>query len=264
MASTSEQIGQPSDYVDRQDLAVTWRTCGRVGLALNVGYDQISLRLTSSPGQVRFLISNADRTPLQTDAADLIAIERGASAQVHIPGIPLHEAIYSRRTGVRSIIHLHSRAALAVSALECGLLPLSQTAMELFESISYSDFSDALDTPAERRRIASKVLQDHPCVLLRNHGLLAVGSSLHEAFYLAYHLELACSQQLSILSCGTGYVIPDPQLCRTVGREMSKQRADGSYRLWRALCADTARIENWTLPRWAHEHFGTTAPLWLG
>jgi ribulose-5-phosphate 4-epimerase/fuculose-1-phosphate aldolase len=45
--------------------------------------------------------------------------------------------------------------------------------------------------------------------VLRNHGLLTVGRSVAEAFYLMWRLEKACRAQLRALACGRELVLPD-------------------------------------------------------
>ena len=47
-------------------------------------------------------------------------------------------AVHEARPEVGCVIHTHSYASMAVSALECGLLPLTQTGM-CFLRIGYHD-----------------------------------------------------------------------------------------------------------------------------
>ncbi|RZI95595.1 MAG: class II aldolase/adducin family protein, partial [Rubrivivax sp.] len=78
-----------------------------------------------------------------------------------------------------------------VSALECGLLPINQTAMRFAGSVAYHDFEGvAVDTDERRRLVAD--LGDNDVMILRNHGLLAVGRTVAEAFVNMQRLERAC------------------------------------------------------------------------
>ena len=54
-------------------------------------------------------------------------------------GYVIHSAVHAARPDVACVIHTHSWASMAVSSLDCGLLPLTQTAMR-FLKIGYHDY----------------------------------------------------------------------------------------------------------------------------
>jgi ribulose-5-phosphate 4-epimerase/fuculose-1-phosphate aldolase len=95
---------------------------------------------------------------------------------------------------------------MAVSAMECGLLPLAQTSMR-FLHIAYHDFEGIADNPDERARLV-RDLGQHEAMVLRNHGLLVVGRTIPATFNLLYRLERACEVQVMALSCNTKLVYP--------------------------------------------------------
>ena len=64
-------------------------------------------------------------------------------------GYVIHGAIHRARHDVACVIHTHTWAGMAVSALECGLLPITQTAMR-FLKIGYHDYQGVvLDSKEE-------------------------------------------------------------------------------------------------------------------
>ncbi len=66
-------------------------------------------------------------------------------------GYVIHSAVHEARPDVACVIHTHSWASMAVSSLECGLLPLTQTAMR-FLKIGYHDYQGVvLDTDEQAR-----------------------------------------------------------------------------------------------------------------
>src|SRR5262245_11487591 len=54
-------------------------------------------------------------------------------------GYVIHSAIHRARHDVACVIHTHTWAGMALSALDCGVLPITQTAMR-FLKIGYHDY----------------------------------------------------------------------------------------------------------------------------
>ena len=108
----------------------------------------------------------------------------------------IHSAVHEARPDVGCVIHTHSWASMAVSALECGLLPITQTAMR-FLKIGYHDYQGVV---LERRRagVAGRATSaSGEALILRNHGALVVGRTVGEAFNWTHRLELACRSQIA-------------------------------------------------------------------
>ncbi len=116
------------------------------------------------------------------------------------------------RPDVACALHLHSRASMAVAALERGLLPLNQISMQFYDRLAYHDYEGvALDLDERERLIAS--MGDKNAMILRNHGLLTLGDSIPKAFTRAYYLEKACQIQLDAMATGEELRLPSPQVC---------------------------------------------------
>jgi ribulose-5-phosphate 4-epimerase/fuculose-1-phosphate aldolase len=95
---------------------------------------------------------------------------------------------------------------MAVSAMECGLLPLTQNAM-YFGGIGYHDYEGpAVDLDEQKRLVAD--LGANEAMILRNHGLLVVGRTVPAAFNVLFRLERACQVQVMALSCNTKLIYP--------------------------------------------------------
>lgn len=116
-------------------------------------------------------------------------------------GFVIHGGLLGARGDVNSVMHLHTRDGVAVSALEDGLLPLSQNALNIYHDVAYHEFEGVAADVAERERLAAD-LGDKHLMLLRNHGTLAVGRSIGTAFARIYMLEWACTAQVRTLSMG--------------------------------------------------------------
>jgi ribulose-5-phosphate 4-epimerase/fuculose-1-phosphate aldolase len=125
-------------------------------------------------------------------------------------GFVLHSAVHGARHDVDCVIHTHTLAGMAVSAMKCGLLPLAQTAMR-FTDVAYHDYEGVALNLAEQARVASD-LGKREVMVLRNHGMLIVGASIAEAFNNAFRLERACQLQVMALSCNTELSMPPREL----------------------------------------------------
>lgn len=67
-------------------------------------------------------------------------------------GYVLHSAIHAARQDVHCVLHLHTPAVSAVSAMKCGLLPLCQEAC-VIGPVAYHDYHGILVDVDERRSI---------------------------------------------------------------------------------------------------------------
>jgi ribulose-5-phosphate 4-epimerase/fuculose-1-phosphate aldolase len=122
-------------------------------------------------------------------------------------GYVIHGAIHRARADVSCILHTHTRAGMAVSAMACGLLPLSQTAMRFMGHIGYHDYEGPAIELGERERLV-RDLGPHDALVMRNHGLLACGATTAQAFNTMYQLELSCRSQVDALAARTELVMP--------------------------------------------------------
>ena len=90
---------------------------------------------------------------------------------------------------------------MAVSALECGLLPVTQTAMR-FLKIGYHDYQGVVLNTEEQVSLLAD-LGNAEALILRNHGALTVGRTVGEAFNWMHRLELSCRAQIGAMSCNS-------------------------------------------------------------
>src|SRR5229473_317331 len=96
----------------------------------------------------------------------------------------------------------HTRAGIAVSAMQCGLLPLSQTSIRFVGHIGYHDYEGPAVDLDERERIVND-LGPHDALVMRNHGLLTCGATIQQAFNTMYQLELSCRSQVDAMAART-------------------------------------------------------------
>ncbi|XP_055980781.1 beta-adducin isoform X1 [Sorex fumeus] len=178
------------------------------------GWAQLSdtyVTLRVSKEQDHFLISPKGVSCSEVTASSLIkvnilgeVVEKGSSCfPVDTTGFCLHSAIYAARPDVRCIIHLHTPATAAVSAMKWGLLPVSHNAL-LVGDMAYYDFNGEMEQEADRINLQKCLGPTCKILVLRNHGMVALGDTVEEAFYKAFHLQAACEVQVSALSSAGG------------------------------------------------------------
>jgi ribulose-5-phosphate 4-epimerase/fuculose-1-phosphate aldolase len=125
-------------------------------------------------------------------------------------GFVIHSCIHGARHDVDCVIHTHTIAGMAVSAMECGLMPIAQTSMR-FAKIAYHDYEGvALELDEQARLVRD--LGEHDGMILRNHGLLTAAASIAEAFNSMFRLERACQVQVAALSCNVKLTLPPEEV----------------------------------------------------
>jgi ribulose-5-phosphate 4-epimerase/fuculose-1-phosphate aldolase len=68
--------------------------------------------------------------------------------------------------------------------------------------VAYHEFEGVTVEPAEKERLVRDI-GEKPAVILRNHGLLAWGPSVPEAFLMLWTLQRACDVQITASHAGT-------------------------------------------------------------
>jgi ribulose-5-phosphate 4-epimerase/fuculose-1-phosphate aldolase len=207
--SVREQVSA-EEWQARVNLAAAYRLTALYGYTEMIA-NHISCRAPGTHDQ--FLINPYGMLYEEIDASCLIKVDvegntvfNASDYGVNAAGFVIHSAIHMAKPEMDCVAHTHTPAGMAVSAMECGLLPLAQTSMR-FLHIGYHDFEGIADDVGERERLV-RDLGDHEAMILRNHGLLVVGRTIPATFNLLYRMERACEVQVMALSCNTKLVYP--------------------------------------------------------
>nr|XP_044623867.1 alpha-adducin isoform X10 [Equus asinus] len=193
-------------------------------------YNHITTRVSSE--QEHFLIVPFGLLYSEVTASSLVKInlqgdvvDRGSTnLGVNQAGFTLHSAIYAARPDVKCVVHIHTPAGAAVSAMKCGLLPISPEALSLGE-VAYHDYHGILVDEEEKVLIQKNLGPKSKVLILRNHGLVSVGESVEEAFYYIHNLVVACEIQVRTLASAGG---PDNLVLLDPGKYKAKSRPPGS------------------------------------
>ncbi|MFN3231506.1 MAG: class II aldolase/adducin family protein [Alphaproteobacteria bacterium] len=200
----SRETCSDEEWKIRVELAATYRLIAHYGWD-DLVFTHISARV---PGpDHHFLINPYGVGFDEMTASELVKIDldgnplHSSPYPVNAAGFTIHGAMHEHADEANCVIHTHSNDGVAVSAQKDGLLPLSQTAMVLWDDIAYHDFEGIALDHEERERLVEDIADKH-CLILRNHGILTHGRSCPEAFVRHYFFERACTYQIKALSAG--------------------------------------------------------------
>jgi ribulose-5-phosphate 4-epimerase/fuculose-1-phosphate aldolase len=201
--------GRPPDIDARQwalrvELAACYRVFARLGWTETI-YNHITLRLPGEP--VRFLINPFGLAYHEVTASNLVQIdiEGGIVGRSEWPvnpaGFTLHSAVHAALPRAHCVMHVHTTAGMAVACTRGGLRLTSLYAAQLYGRVAYHDFEGITVHEGEKARLARN-LDGKPALILRNHGLLAWGASVPEAFFIMWTLHRACEIQVATGAAG--------------------------------------------------------------
>ena len=213
----------PAEWEARVDCACAYRLVRYFDMH-DLVYNHISARI---PGTEAFLLNPFGLMYEEICASALIKVNlagevlwqpefpEGLGYRFNPAGFVIHGAIHAARPKLHCVIHTHSIAGMAVASLKEGLLPMTQTAMR-FARVAYHDYEGVVLGDDERARLVAD-LGDCEVMFLRNHGVLAVGETVAQAFNNIYRVERACRAQL-LAAAGGEVVLPPPPVIEETNR----------------------------------------------
>jgi ribulose-5-phosphate 4-epimerase/fuculose-1-phosphate aldolase len=233
------------EWAVRVDLAACYR------LVASYGWDDLVFTHISArvPGTHDFLINPYGLMFDEITASNLVRVDlKGRKTldsqyQINPAGYTIHSAIHEVREDANCVLHLHTMEGVAVSCQRDGLLPISQQASIVVQSLSYHDYEGIALNPEEKARLQTH-LGNTRHLMLRNHGLLTVGSSVPDAFLAMYNFQRACVVQALAQGSGAELVrIPQSVLDTVPGYLKAVMRGEGSGLAWPALLRRLDRVD---------------------
>ena len=223
-ADVHELPGERAEQALRVQLAAAYRMVEHFGWTELI-YGHLTARV---PGPHKhFLINPYGLAYDEVTASNLVKIDvdgnvvQDSGYPVNVAGFVIHSAIHMADGHDNHVVmHTHTRAGMAVAALDEGLLPVSMGSTGFFERVAYHEYEGPSLYDDERERLVAS-LGPHKAMILRNHGLLTVGRTVPEAFLRLYRLERACQVQLDAAAAGRLRVIPD-EIARRSGRDIDR------------------------------------------
>jgi ribulose-5-phosphate 4-epimerase/fuculose-1-phosphate aldolase len=221
-----------AEWAVRVDLAACFRLAAHFGWT-DLVYTHISARV---PGAELCLLNPFGLLFDEITASSLVAVDFDGNIvtpgehHIHHAGFVVHSAIHAARPDVTCVIHNHTRAGMALSILEEGLLPLTQHAMMFHDLVGYHDCEGFAIDLTVRERLA-RDLGDKPVLILRNHGVLVAGKTIGHTFTMMWNLEKAMQAQMDALATGRPITTPSNAVADVIAkRAYGRDPNPGSYR----------------------------------
>jgi ribulose-5-phosphate 4-epimerase/fuculose-1-phosphate aldolase len=235
-----------AEWKIRVDLAACYRLVAHYGWD-DLIFTHISARVPGSDHH--FLINPYGMTFDEVTASSLVKIDLDGRKVLDSPyeinpaGFTIHSAIHAAREDAACVLHTHSINGVAVSATKGGVLPVSQQSIFVLASLGYHDYEGVALLEGEKPRLV-RDLGDKAFLMLRNHGLLTVGTSIADAFVFMYIFESACTIQLRAQAASTELINVDQKIVAGATM-MAKQvtRSAGGGLAWPALLRRLDRLD---------------------
>ena len=222
----------------RVDLAACYRAVALYGWD-DLVFTHVSARV---PGpEHHFLINAYGLMFEEITASSLVKVDlHGAkvsesSYEINPAGFVIHSAIHEARPDVACVLHTHTKAGVAVSAQAEGLLPISQTSLFPYSTLSYHAYEGVALNDEEKPRLVAD-LGGNNAMILQNHGLLVAGPTIADAFLLMYMLETACQIQVMAQSSGDDLIqVPAPIVAGIQAQAEQVTKGLGGSLVWPGL-----------------------------
>jgi ribulose-5-phosphate 4-epimerase/fuculose-1-phosphate aldolase len=188
----------------RVQLAACYRIFNHLGWVEMI-FNHITLRV---PGPEKlFLINPFGLHYSEITASSLVLIDidgnpvRESKWPVNKAGFIIHSAIHGNVDNAHCVMHTHTTTGMAVACQKDGLSPTNFYAAQLYGGVAYHDFEGITVEEGEKSRLVASIGSKR-AVILRNHGLLAWGPSVPEAFMALWTLQRACDVQIASSAAG--------------------------------------------------------------
>jgi len=217
----------------RVELAAAYRVFDMLGWVEMI-FNHITVRV---PGpEVRFLINPFGLHYREVKASNLVLIDVEGNPVCDTPwpvnraGFVIHSAIHAAIPQAHCVMHTHTTSGIAVACLQEGLSPDNFYGAMLVGRVAYHEFEGITVEPGEKERLVRDI-GDKPAVILRNHGLLAWGPSVSQAFLMMWTLQRACDVQIAASHAGAVHPIRPEVFEQTVreGGPAEKRTCDDVF-----------------------------------
>ena len=202
----------------RVELAAAYRIFAMLGWVEMI-FNHITVRV---PGEeLRFLINPFGLHYREIKASNLLLIDlegnslRPSTWPVNRAGFVIHSAIHAAVPKAHCVMHTHTTTGMAVASLRDGLSPTNFYAAQLHGGVAYHDFEGITVEEGEKQRLVASIGKKR-AVILRNHGLLAWGPTVQEAYMTLWTLQRACDVQIAASAAGALNPIRDEVFAQTV------------------------------------------------
>ncbi len=156
--ASMKEVVSAEEWELRVQLAACYRLVALYGWS-DLVFTHISARV---PGpEHHFLINPYGLMFDEITASSLVKVDPQCRKVIDSPfpvnpaGFTIHSCIHDARPDVGCVLHTHSRAGVAVSAQQCGVLPISQQSTFVLASLAYHDYEGVALRDEEKPRLVA-------------------------------------------------------------------------------------------------------------
>ena len=160
---------------------------------------------------------------------DLLLVNHGGEVVegeglVNQAAFAIHSRLHAARPDVLAAAHSHSIYGKALAAIDTPLLPFCQDACAFFEDhVIHEAYSGVVLDTKEGDGIAES-LGSKKAAILKNHGLLTVGSTVDAAAWWYIAMERCAQAQLAAMAAGEVVSLP-PEVARHTRGQVGSETA---------------------------------------
>lgn len=243
--SAPSAIVSPEEWQVRVDLAAFYRLAAQYEWT-DLIYSHISARVPGPDNH--FLLNPFGWMFDEVTASSLVKIDLDGNIvaptenHIHPAAFVIHSAIYEVRPDIQCIFHAHTRAGMAISTMECGLLPLTQHAMIFHDQVAYHA-SEGFALDMNERKTLGSDLGQKSVMILRNHGTLMTGHTIPQAFSMMWHLERAMQVQVDALASQRPLTNPPEAVAESIAQMAHSEKSPLGRLEWPALIRHLERTD---------------------
>ena len=218
-----------AEWQARCELAALYRVTHQMGWTDLVN-THLSVRLPDAPDT--FLINRYGEMFDEVTASSLVKMDMdgnvlGDPGHFNNAGFIIHSGVYKARADAMCVMHTHTRAGAGLSLMHNGLRPISQDALSVYDDVVYHDYG--VPASVEECEALGRSCQGGSCVVLMNHGLLALGPTVPGTFMRMYMLERAAELELISRTLGEPPAPISDYVIGKAAERMKKRRAEPGY-----------------------------------
>ena len=215
MSLAEDKIQNISFWKERVDLAAAFRWAARFDLHEGVA-NHFSFSINDAG--TKFLMNPNQAHFSRIKASDLIVVDGIDPNTLDLPGAPdptawgLHGSIHRNCLHARCAMHVHSMYATVLASLkDSSLPPIDQNCAIFYNRYVIDDNYGGLAFEEEGERCSELLKAPQKKVLIMgNHGVMIIGSSIADTFDRLYYFERAAKTYIKALQTGQPLrIIPD-------------------------------------------------------
>jgi ribulose-5-phosphate 4-epimerase/fuculose-1-phosphate aldolase len=237
--SQTTAIQQPrADAASRVELACALRWAARLNLH-EATANHFSAAISEDGHE--FLINPAGHHFSEIRARDLVHVDGRSATQpdnVDPTAWAIHGALHRNNPAIRCALHTHAPYATALSCLQDpSLPPIDQNTMRFYQRVAVDTGFSGMGLDDEAERLSRIADAGKPILLLCQHGVVALGETIADAFDSLYYFERASQTWLNVLATGRAYRLAEPEVAERTARQweqypgFARQHFDALLRL---------------------------------